>query len=111
MTVRALPCYPCPHGSACCAYGVDLTESEAAALDPGKVYRTSSGTWRTRVRNRRCVFLADNACTLHETDHYPATCRGFPWYMGDQTTPYEYDRTICPELVPVQLLVRKAARS
>lgn len=111
---RTLPCYPCPHDSACCAYGVDLSDAEAAAIrlhyGADKVYRNRAGEWRTRVRSRRCVFLVSNACTLHATDHYPSTCRGFPWYADDQTTPYDYDQTICPELIPVNLLVRRAAR-
>ena len=27
-----LPCFPCPHASSCCAYGVTLGEEEAAAI-------------------------------------------------------------------------------
>ena len=27
-----LPCFPCPHGSSCCAYGVTLGDEEAAAI-------------------------------------------------------------------------------
>ena len=42
-----LPCYPCPHASACCAYGVTLGEEEAAAISaargPETVYRTRWG--------------------------------------------------------------------
>ena len=33
MTLPSLPCYPCPHGSSCCAYGTSLTDSEAAAIE------------------------------------------------------------------------------
>jgi hypothetical protein len=97
----ALPCYPCPHQSACCAWGATVSEEEAAAIiaayGEGKVYRTRWGEWRTRVRNRRCVFLVDNACSIHREAYYPAVCRGFPWIDAETGGPYEYDRTICPE--------------
>ena len=53
MSHPALPCYPCPHASACCAYGVTLSEDEAARISqehgPGVLYRTRWGEWRTRV--------------------------------------------------------------
>ena len=43
----ALPCYPCPHHSACCAYGVTLSEDEAAGITAAHgaavVYRTRWG--------------------------------------------------------------------
>jgi Putative zinc- or iron-chelating domain len=97
----ALPCYPCPHGSACCAYGTTLTESEAAAIvaEHGRapVYRTRWGEWRTRVTEGRCVFLRDNSCTIYNKPYYPAVCRGFPWLDAETGGPYEFDRTICPE--------------
>ncbi len=97
----ALPCYPCPHHSACCAYGVTLSDGEAAAIAAvhggATVYRTRWGEWRTRVRGGRCVFLRDNVCTIHTEPYYPAVCRGFPWTDAETGGPYEYDRTICPE--------------
>ena len=72
----ALPCYPCPHLSACCAYGVTLSDAEAAAITrehgAGTVYRTRWGEWRTRVRGGRCVFLRENVCTIHSRPYYPA---------------------------------------
>ena len=96
-----LPCFPCPHASACCAYGVTVSDAEARALTTrygeGKVYRTRWGEWRTRVRNGRCVFLVDNACTIHNDPCYPAVCRGFPWIDPETGGGYEFDQTICPE--------------
>lgn len=97
----SLPCFPCPHGSACCAYGVTVTAEEAAALQArhgeDTVYRTRWGEWRTRVRKGRCIFLVDNACSVHDDPHFPAVCRGFPWIDAETGGPYEFDRTICPE--------------
>jgi hypothetical protein len=99
----SLPCFPCPHHSACCAFGVTLSDDEAAAItrvhgsDP--IYRTRWGEWRTRVRGGRCIFLQDNVCTIHAESYYPAVCRGFPWTDAETGGPYQYDRTICPEFV------------
>jgi hypothetical protein len=99
----ALPCYPCPHHSACCAYGTTVTPAEAKAMEAehgkGKVYRTRSGEWRTRVKQKRCVFLVGNACSIYNRPYYPAVCRGFPWVDAETGGPYEFDRTICPEFV------------
>jgi hypothetical protein len=101
---KPLPCYPCPHGSACCNYGTTLSEPEAQVIardyGPGLIYQTRWGEWRTRVRNGKCVFLRDNACLLHDAEHYPAVCRGFPWFDAETGGPYEFDRTICPEMKP-----------
>ncbi len=106
----SLPCYPCPHLSSCCAYGVTLSEDEAAAITRAHgadvVYRTRWGEWRTRVRGRRCVFLKANVCTIHADPYYPAVCRGFPWTDAETGGPYEYDRTICPEFFTRPELVR-----
>ncbi|HET8650588.1 MAG TPA: YkgJ family cysteine cluster protein [Gemmatimonadales bacterium] len=99
----ALPCYPCPHASACCAHGATVSDEEAAAITAaegsGLVYQTRWGEWRTRVKNRRCVFLRDNTCSIHAQPYYPAVCRGFPWTDAETGGPYEYDRTICPEFL------------
>jgi hypothetical protein len=96
-----LPCFPCPHGSACCAYGVTLSDEEAAAISAAHgehlVYQARWGEWRTRVRNGRCVFLVDNRCAIHDQPYYPAVCRGFPWTDAETGGPYVYDQTICPE--------------
>ena len=109
MSLPQLPCFPCPHLSACCSHGTSLTHEEAAALaatyGAGKVYRTRWGEWRTRVRNRRCVFLIDNRCTIHSGPHYPVVCKGFPWTDPNHGGPYEYDRTICPEFANAPELV------
>ena len=97
----ALPCYPCPHQSSCCAYGTTLDDDEARAIadlhGPELIYQTRSGEWRTRVRNGRCVFLANNVCTIYNKPYYPAVCRGFPWIDAETGGPYEFDREICPE--------------
>lgn len=98
-----LPCYPCPHRAACCAFGVTVDEQEAraivAAWGDGKVYRTRWGEWRTRIRNGRCVFYVDGGCAIHTESYYPAVCRGFPWTDSETGGPYEFDRTICPEFL------------
>lgn len=110
-----LPCFPCPHASACCAYGVTLSDEEAAAItaaDAGHlIYRTRWGEWRTRVRGGRCVFLVENRCTIHGYSYYPAVCRGFPWTDAETGGPYEFDRTICPEFVSRPELVQMGMRS
>ncbi len=98
-----LPCFPCPHRAACCAYGATVSEEEAAAIiadhGDGKVYRTRWGEWRTRIKAGRCVFFVDGGCAIHARSYYPAVCRGFPWRDAETGGPYEYDRTICPEFV------------
>lgn len=110
----ALPCYPCPHQSSCCAYGVTLSEHEALDLarrhGEEKVYRTRWGEWRTRIRNRRCVFLVDNGCTIHADPAYPVVCRAFPWTDAETGGPYEYDQTICPEFLARPQLVQIGKR-
>jgi hypothetical protein len=106
----ALPCYPCPHRSACCAYGVTLSDAEAASITHSHggamVYQTRWGEWRTRVRAGRCVFLQDNVCTIHAQSYYPSVCRGFPWTDAETGGPYEFDQTICPEFVTRPELVQ-----
>jgi hypothetical protein len=96
-----LPCYPCPHRSACCAYGATLSPEEAegirAAYGEDKAYLTRWGEWRTRVRGGRCILWKDNACSIYQTAWYPAVCRGFPWTDAETGGPYEFDQTICPE--------------
>ena len=99
----ALPCYPCPHLSSCCAYGVTLSDDEAAEIarahGDGVVYRTRWGEWRTQVRGRRCLFLCPPIRTIPAESHSPAACRGFPWTDAETGGPYEYDRSICPEFI------------
>lgn len=101
MTFPALPCYPCPHSSACCAYGTTLAEDEARAIQArhgnDRIYRTRWGEWRTRVVGGRCAFLVGNGCELHDQPFYPLVCRGFPWTDSETGGPYEFDRGICPE--------------
>lgn len=108
----ALPCYPCPYNASCCAYGTTVNDEEAVAIQahhgPGYVYQTRWGEWRTRVKNRRCVFIKDGACSIHDKPYYPSLCRGFPWTDAETGEPYEWDVTICghldkhPELIPLQ---------
>jgi Fe-S-cluster containining protein len=102
-TLPVLPCFPCPHRSACCAYGVTVSDEEArsiiAAHGEGKVFRSQAGEWRTRVKGGRCVFFVDNTCKIHGQPYYPAVCREFPWRDSETGEPYEYDQTICPEFV------------
>ena len=97
----ALPCYPCPHDSACCGHGVSLSYAEVKAIrahhGSALIYRTRWGEWRTRIVRGRCGFLRDNACTIYNKPYYPAVCRGFPWFDADGDGPYEYERSICPE--------------
>ena len=97
----SLPCYPCPHHSACCAYGTTLSDDEAEAIiaerGEGMVYQDRYGDWRTRVLKGRCVFLANNVCTIYDKSYYPEVCRGFPWLDAETGGPYEFDRDICPE--------------
>lgn len=106
----SLPCFPCPHQSACCAHGVTLNDDEAAAVSAAhgadRIYQTRWGEWRTRVRNGRCVFLEDNVCAIHAESYYPAVCRGFPWTDAETGGPYEFDQTICPEFVQQPELVQ-----
>ena len=107
-----LPCFPCPHRAACCAYGATVSEPEAVAIiaefGDGKVYKNRWGEWRTRVRRGRCVFFVDGGCRIHNKPFYPAVCRGFPWTDSETGGPYEYDRTICPEFLlrPELLTIR-----
>ncbi len=102
-SLPSLPCYPCPHRSACCGWGTSLSDDEAAAIiaehGRDKVYRLRGGEWRTRVKSGRCVFLVNNSCSIYSRPYYPAVCRGFPWVDAETGGPYEYDRTICPEFV------------
>lgn len=101
VPLAPLPCYPCPHASACCGYGATLSDAEAQTIlalhGEGKAYRTRWGEWRTRVVKGRCIFLRDNACSIYNEPHYPAVCRGFPFVDAETGGPYEYEREICPE--------------
>lgn len=111
MPLPSLPCYPCPYNASCCAYGVSLSDEEAAAIEadkgPGLVYKTRWGEWRTRIKNKRCALFRDGGCTIHDRSYYPTVCRGFPWTDSDGDR-YEYDISICgefevrPELVTIQ---------
>jgi Fe-S-cluster containining protein len=103
---RALPCFPCPHQSACCRYGATVSEREARAIEAehgtGKIKLLRGGELRTRVKDGYCVFLQDNICTIHGKPYYPEVCRCFPWTDAETGGPYQYDQTICPEFKPVQ---------
>lgn len=96
-----LPCFPCPYNSSCCAYGVTLSDDEAATIighhGPDVVYRTRWGEWRTRIRNRRCALHVNGGCSIHDKPYYPSLCQGFPWIDAETGERYEYDVTICGE--------------
>jgi hypothetical protein len=117
MTVGfpALPCFPCPHRSACCAYGVTLADDEAEGLaarhGAENLFQTPEGEWRTRIHGDRCVFLRDNCCTIHDDPHYPAVCHGFPWIDAETGGPYEFDQTICPEFIGRPELIQIGKRA
>jgi len=93
-----LPCFPCPYGSSCCAYGTTLSEREARAIEanhgPDLVYKNRWGEWRTRVRKNRCVLFRDGGCTIHDKEYYPEMCAAFPWTDPETGGRYEYDVTI-----------------
>jgi len=97
-----LPCYPCPHQSACCSWGTDLLASEAeaivAAFGPTFVTVNDVGEARTAMHGDRCVFLQSSGCSIHNEAFYPRVCAGFPWRDDLDRGPYEGDLTICPEL-------------
>ena len=99
-----LPCFPCPHRSACCSWGADLSRAEAEALGRRYGYDklrfdAEGGGWRTRVVGGRCAFLGDNRCLVHDDPHYPAVCRGFPWTDAETGGPYRGELEACPEFV------------
>jgi hypothetical protein len=99
-----LPCYPCPHGSACCAYGVSVTEEEAVAIAAtfgvGVIYwDQEEQEHRTRVEAGYCTFHDAGRCLIHDGPYYPQMCRGFPWLGADGIQPYEFDVDICPEMI------------
>jgi hypothetical protein len=121
QNLPSLPCYPCPYDASCCAYGVSVSEAEAAAIEaelgPGLVYRTRGGDLRTRIRQKRCALYRDGGCSIHDKPYYPAVCRGFPWTDAETGGRYEYDATICgefvarPELVELQRAIPSGAPS
>lgn len=121
LALPTLPCYPCPYQSSCCAYGTTVSDEEAAAIEsahgPGLVYQTRWGEWRTRVRNKRCVFHRDGGCTIHDQSYYPEQCRAFPWLDPETGARYEYDVMICgefgtrPELIELHRAIPSAKAS
>lgn len=119
-----LPCDPCPHGSVCCSHGTNLTDDEAVALgerygmdkvvlmDRSGLERRFGGgrpiegetlwnggepEWATAVGPGGCVFLVDNACSIHGDPSYPAVCRMFPW-RGLGRSGLAVDAKVCPEM-------------
>lgn len=100
---RPLPCFPCPHGSSCCHWGVSLVGDEVDVIrelygDDALVWDAEDSEFRTSIVDGKCFFLRDNACTIHDKPYYPRICRGFPWIDGETGGEYPYDRTICGEL-------------
>jgi Fe-S-cluster containining protein len=102
MTNNDLPCASncCPHGSACCYYGVDVTEQEYNAIvaDFGEnaIVKNGDGNLRTACVDDRCIFLNNNKCQLHNKTYYPEVCRKFP------LDGYESTLDICPSLKFIQ---------
>jgi len=101
--VRDLPCYPCPHNSNCCNWGVTLINDEPETFRRlhgahTVIWDADEQEWRTATVGDHCVFIKDNACTIHANPEYPAICKGFPWFDGEGG-PYIWDQTICPEFI------------
>ena len=103
LALPVLVCHPCPHGSACCRDGVQITAEEKDALvavaGPDAVEwntRWSAGEWHTTTRAGTCFFMLNNECVIHDLPCYPARCRRFPNDDGNGG-PYTRDRTRCPE--------------
>ncbi len=108
---HTLPCNDCPYGGVCCSYGVTISQVEKEAITArfgdDVVYRDEKGYWRTAVRDRHCIFQADDGrCTIHSEDFYPAQCRAYPWHsvteVGDAyvNTGVVYDQPYeCPAMV------------
>lgn len=97
-----LPCYPCPHGSSCCYWGVSLVGDEEKTIrglygDAALVWDDEDKEWRTSVVDGKCFFLKNNACSIHKESYYPRICKGFPWLDGETGQEYPYDRSICGE--------------
>lgn len=63
---------------------------------------TDTNRWRTQIWGGRCVFLKDNACSIHNSDMYPHMCRSFPWQDADNPlSPRAFDVISCTS-VPLQ---------
>ena len=64
----ALPCYPCPHQSACCAYGVTLSDAEAAEI----------------TREQGAGMAGDGELSLHASETGADGTTAVSWELGDQ---------------------------
>jgi Fe-S-cluster containining protein len=98
-----LPCFPCPHRSACCRWGTWLTEEEGWKIFtkyPDKVYFDEDvKNWRTQIWDGRCVFYNNGGCTIHNEDFYPSSCKDFPYKdMRNPLLPRAFDAITCPEI-------------
>ena len=103
LLVRLLPCYPCPHRSACCSRGVSVTYQEAAAIitEFGAdylVWDIEEQGYRTRVEGQKCIFHKGGGCTIHDRTAYPKLCHNYPWF-GMEGQVYEFEVDICPEML------------
>lgn len=100
--ISKLPCWPCPHGSACCRFGTTVSEREAVGLvsryGAHTILRKEDGELRTSLQDGRCIFSVANACVIHDDPDYPAVCIHFPWSDAETGGPYEGDLTICPSI-------------
>jgi len=52
--------------------------------------------FRTAVKDGHCVFLENNACSIHSRTYYPIVCRGYPFRNLYDTRPYEFEIE-CPD--------------
>lgn len=111
LTERSLPCMPCPHKTACCRWGVDISPEETDALvakfgesvvNRAAAESAGDGWARTAVHDGEgsyCVFFLGEGkgCRIHTDDAYPSVCRLFPFHDVDGG-PYQGDLSDCPEL-------------
>lgn len=104
LSLKTLPCDPCPHKGACCSWGTSVSFMEKANIqlhhgEDSVVWSEDEQEWRTAVVNGRCFFWkSDGTCKIHGEPYYPRVCRLFPYEDEDDGGPYKYDLGICPEL-------------
>ena len=101
--MNELPCNPCPHQSACCIYGVSVTDEERATIELNfnssfVRWDEEEQGWRTAVVDGRCIFSKFNICEIYGKPYYPEICSGVPFYQGTTQAPYESEVIgLCPE--------------
>lgn len=93
--------FPCPHNSSCCHDGVTINENEMQLIKYkfGKEYfiwDENEKEYRTKTKNKKCIFLIENKCIIHKESFYPEICREYPLKQGDGEGPYQFE-IVCPE--------------